>query len=206
MQFEHLEFLLEEPSAEAALKILLPKILPAATTYALHPFQGKNDLFKNLSGRLRGYRGWLPENWGIIVLFDEDREDYKTLKQQAEAIAQGAGFHTKSSPDLIGGFQVITRLCVEELEAWFLGDVPAICAAYPGVSPDLGQRKGYRNPDAVRGGTWEALERVLQHAGYHMGGLAKTQAARDICAHMEPNRNTSHCFGVLRDTLQLITQ
>jgi hypothetical protein len=42
---------------------------------------------------------------------------------------------------------------VEELEAWFFGDVEAICQADPKVSPHLAKQKGYRDPDAIRGGT-----------------------------------------------------
>jgi len=204
MSFDHLEFLLEEPSAEAALHILLPKMLPGKLTYKLHPFQGKQDLFKKLPERLKGYKTWIPESWGIVILFDEDRQDCKEQKTKAETMARQAGFHTKSQTDLFGNFQVITRLCIEELEAWYLGDVPALCAAYPGVSPNLAKKSRFRNPDAIAGGTWEALQRVLQHAGYHENGLAKTRAARDICKHMDPARNTSPSFQIFRDTLYQI--
>jgi len=55
----HLEFLLEGESDEIVLAALLPKILPAKTTYALHVFQGKQNLLKKLPERLRGYRSWL---------------------------------------------------------------------------------------------------------------------------------------------------
>jgi len=89
----------------------------------------------------------------------------------------------------------------EELEAWFLGDVKAITAAYPGVPPSLAHQAGFRDPDAILGGTWEALERVLQRAGYHRGGLEKIKAAREISQHMDPHRTSSKSFQVLRDGL-----
>ncbi len=95
----------------------------------------------------------------------------------------------------------INRIAVEELEAWFFGDVGALVAAYPGVPETLDRRAKYRNPDAIAGGTWEALERVLQEAGHHGGGLAKVRAARDIAAHMDPGRNRSRSFQVFRDAI-----
>ena len=41
---KHVEFLVEEDSAEALLKGLLPKLLPAGVSFAIHPFQGKREL------------------------------------------------------------------------------------------------------------------------------------------------------------------
>ncbi len=45
------------------------------------------------------------------------------------------------------------------------------------------ERSRYRNPNAIVGGTWEALEHELQRAGYAPGGLAKVATARAISAH-----------------------
>ena len=59
----------------------------------------------------------------------------------------------------------------------------------------------YRDPDAITGGTWEALERLLQKAGYFKTGLRKIEAARSIAAHMDPTRNTSQSFQVFRSAL-----
>jgi len=78
----HIEFLLEEPSAEAALLNILPKILEQNITFAIHPYQGKQDLLKKLPDRFRGYKTWLPEDWRIVVLIDADDEDCRGLKAQ----------------------------------------------------------------------------------------------------------------------------
>ena len=75
----HVEFLLEEPSAEAFLAGFLPRALPQGDTWSLHSFQGKADLLKNLGSRLRGYRRWIPRDWRIVVLVDEDRQDCHEL-------------------------------------------------------------------------------------------------------------------------------
>jgi hypothetical protein len=77
----------------------------------------------------------------------------------------------------------------------------ALRAAYPRLSPHLGERSRYRNPDTIAGGTWEALERELQRVGYAPGGLAKVANARAVSAHMQPERNRSHSFQVFRQGL-----
>ncbi|MFL6196734.1 MAG: DUF4276 family protein [Thermoanaerobaculia bacterium] len=190
---------MEEPSAEAALTQLVPKILGTDLSFQVYPHQGKPDLLQNLPVRLRGYRRWPPEDWGIAVLIDADGADCAGQKEELEEIARQAGFLTRTAA---GGarFQVLNRLAIEELEAWFFGDIPAVCEAYPGVPRSLGQRAGYRDPDAIRG-TWEALERELQRAGHHRGGLAKIKAAREIAAKMDPARNHSPSFRAFRDGL-----
>ncbi len=198
----HVEFLVEEPSAEVALKALVPKILRADVTFDVHAFQGKQDLLNNLESRLKGYSPWLPRHWRIVVLIDEDRQTCKELKQKLEEASARAGLTTKSSVTVGEQFQVLNRIAVEELEAWFLGDVPAIVKAYPRVPSTLDRKAKFRGPDAIKGGTWEALERVLQKAGYHQGGLNKIAVARDISPHLCPQRNRSKSFQVFRDGLQ----
>lgn len=198
---EHIEFLVEEPSAEVALQNIVPKILGQNVSFAIHPHQGKSDLLKKLPGLFRGYKAWLPENWRIVVLVDADAEDCRKLKAKLEEAAHNAGLITKSAAALGSMFQILNRLAIEELEAWFLGDVEALNATYPRVSLNLTQKAKYRDPDAIPGGTWEALERELQRVGYYPGGLAKVSAAREITAHMKPERNRSKSFQVFQQGL-----
>jgi hypothetical protein len=192
----HLEFLVEKPSLESALIQLLPKILPPTVSSNIHVFRGKPDLLAKVPNRLKGYQASLPPNWKIVVLIDEDREDCLKLKKQLEDMAISAGLITKSSCQKDRSFQVLNRIVVEELEAWFLGDVQAIRQAYPKVSPNLANQQPYRDPDAIKGGTWEALERVLQKAGYHPGGLEKYKASSEISQYMNPESNRSKSFQV----------
>ena len=189
----HVVFFLEEPSAEAFFSEFLPRVAPAGMTSQLIVFQGKPDLMKNLTARLKGYGGWIPDDWRIVVLVDEDREDCRGLKAALEASAAAAGLLTKTSA---GGqrFTVLNRIAVEELEAWFLGDVEALRAAYPGVPANLGAQAKFRDADAVTGGTWEALERVLQRAGHFPGGIGKIDLARTMARHLTPEANRSRSF------------
>ena len=197
-RLSHLEILVEEPSTEAALEILVPMLLGPDLSFAILSHQGKPDLLRKLPVLLRGYRRWIPEEWGIVVLTDSDGRDCLEQKALLERMAHEADFSTRSSTGDGGRFHVLNRLAVEELEAWFFGDVEALCGAYPGVPRTLGRRAPYRDPDAIRGGTWEALERELQRAGHHLGGLAKIQAAREIAARMVPDRNLSRSFQAFR--------
>jgi hypothetical protein len=201
MAFTHFEILVEEPSAEAALEHLLPKILVEKATFRIHPFEGKRDLMGKLEARLKGYAKSRPADTCIVVMVDRDDEDCVKLKGKLEAAARTAGLATRSKPQGNGQFRVLNRILVEELEAWFFGDVEALVLAYPGVSTTLAKKARYRDPDAITGGTWEALERVLKAAGHHSGGLAKIQAAREIAAHMDPFRNRSKSFQVFRDAI-----
>ena len=200
-----IEFLVEEPSAEAALSNILPKVFEPTTSFAIHPYQGKQDLLKKLPSRLRGYKAWLPRDWRIVVLIDADDEDCRRLKRRLEDIAQNSNLLTKSVTRNSSNFQVLNRLAIEELEAWFLGDIEALNAAYPRISLNLGNKAKYRDPDAITGGTWEALERELKRVGYYTGGLSKISAAREISLHMVPERNRSHSFQVFRRGLLEIT-
>lgn len=202
----HIEFLVEELSMQAALQNLVPKILDSRiVTYEIHPYQCKADLLSKLPARLRGYAKWIPEDWRIVVLVDEDRRDCQSLKERLENAASQAGLITRSmtnNASVQRRFQVMNRIAVEELEAWFFGDVSALNQAYPKVPATLGSRTRYSDPDAIEGGTWEALERELNRGGYFQGGLRKIEAAKTISGHMEPDRNSSKSFQVFRDGLR----
>jgi len=197
----HIEFLVEEPSAEAALNNIVPRIIGARNTFRVHPHQGKQDLLKSLPKRLRGYARWLPADWRIVVLVDEDREDCRQLKARLELAAFDAGLTTRGAAGAASRIQVVNRIAVEELEAWLLGDGEAVRAAYPRVSKTFETRAKYRHPDAITGGTWEALEQLLQRAGYVPGGLAKVSVASSISRHMDPSRNRSSSFAVFHRAL-----
>jgi hypothetical protein len=115
------------------------------------------------------------------------------LKQRLEGFAREAGLRTRSTAKGTG-YTLATRIAIEELEAWFFGDWQAVRAAYPRVDPNVPSQAKYRASDAIRGGTWQALERLLQTAGYFTSGFREVEAARTIAANMEPERNESPSF------------
>jgi hypothetical protein len=193
----YLEVLVEEPSAEAALNILLPRIVPGVP-FQIVPFNGKDSLLRKLPDRLRSYAGyWAETSLRLVVLVDRDTDDCVALKTRLCAMARQAGLPTHA---------VLFRIVIEELEAWFLGDVPALRAAYPRVPASLAGRTRFRDPDAVAGGTCQALERVLQQGKYHEKGLQKVRAATDIAPHMDIENNRSKSFQVFRDGLRRLVK
>lgn len=192
----HLEILLEEPSAEAALAALLPRIVGDDITWKLYPHQGKHNLLAQLPAKLRAYRSWLPDDWRIVVLLDNDTDDCAHLKNRLDTIAHEAGLTTRTNAAPTATMHILNRIAIEELEAWFFGDIDALRAAYPKLPANLQRREPYRNPDAIRGGTCETLLRELQRAGYYQNlkHLPKIETARSIAQHMHPDRNRSHSF------------
>ncbi len=203
MTESHLEVLVEEQSMQACLDSLLPRIVPQVN-YSVRVFGGKGDLLKKLPSRLAGYRHW-PESPRLLILVvvDRDDDDCVILRQKMDGIASAAGFAVSSHKRNQMG-KVLNRIAVEELEAWFFGDIPALVAAY-GVASSLGDRARYRNPDAIRGGTWESLERELRSHG-HPGGLEKVRAAREIAVHMNVDHNSSRSFQSFRDGLRYFVE
>jgi uncharacterized protein DUF4276 len=198
---DHLEVLVEEPSMEAALDLLLPKMLPD-THFRIHAHQGKADLLGKLPAKLKAYSSWIPKSWRILILIDRDDDDCKQLKQQLEAHAAAAGLPTRTTATEATPYVVVNRVAIEELEAWYFGDWKAVRTAFPRAPVNVVAKAGYRAPDNIKGGTWEAFERVLQQAGYFTGGLRKIEAARAVAQHMVPSQNFSPSFCALRDALQ----
>jgi len=194
---QHLEFLLEEPSMKAFLQGLLPRVLPQGCAFEFREFQGKQDLLRKLENRLRGY-GHLPAECRLVVVVDRDNDDCHALKTRLERATANAGLLTRSR-SRSGSWQVVNRIAIEELEAWYFGDWNAVGQAYPRVAPNVSKQARYRDPDAIRGGAWEAFERILKSRGYT--GLGKIGAARAIAPNIDPVRNRSRSFKVFHDAL-----
>lgn len=191
MAATHLEILVEEPSMEAFLRGLLPRLLPEGRSFEIHAFQGKGDLLRKLAPRLRGYARWLPPDWRILVVVDRDDDECRALKTRLDAIARDSGL--RIDRDHVN-WQLVNRIAIEELEAWYFGDWAAVNASYPRVPARIAGQQAYRDPDSIAGGTWEAFERILQRHGYFAAGLPKVEVARTLAVHMSLDGNQSHSF------------
>lgn len=92
-------------------------------------------LFGQLPAKLRAYAGKGPDAC-IVVLVDQDDDDCADLLKDL----RGMLAKLQKKP-----VNVLFRIAMEEIEAWFLADRPAITAAYtqatfqgvPGGDPDL---------------------------------------------------------------------
>ncbi len=189
----HIDVHVEEESAEEALRHLLPKIIAGRADFRIINYRGKHSLLAKLPARLRAYdkRIRAGEDLKLVVLIDRDGDDCRALKARLDNMAATAGLATKSQPDRDNRFVVVNRLAIEELEAWFLGDAAAVRAAFPKAST-FEKKKAYRDPDAIRGGTWEALHRLLKP--YYPESYPKIEAARRIAPHLNVSANRSPSF------------
>lgn len=184
--------LVEEVSAEPVVRRIAEAVIDrTAHTFDVRVFGGKSDLLGSLEQRLIGYR-----NWGVdvrvMVLVDRDCDDCRELKGRMETIAEQAGWRTRSgSRD--GRFEVCNRIACEELEAWFLGDEAALRAEFPRLRP-FAAKERFRDPDSVRGGTWEALEQLLRSGGHYAGGLRKIDLATRLAPRLDLAANRSASF------------
>lgn len=190
-----------------ALDLLLPRLVgEMSIDWKIIDHGSKQKLLAELPARMRAYADWPHPSPYVLVLVDRDQDECRPLKGRLEQAAIGAGFATKSSPNATGQFQVVNRIVIEELEAWFFGDIPALVKAYPKVPSTLASKAGFRDSDAIRGGTWEKLRHVLQHAGYYSGstGFPKIEVARRVTEHMDMDTNRSPSFRVFKAGLEAL--
>lgn len=73
-----LVFLHEEESAKAMLEGLLPRILPPEIHHRLIPFEGKQDLERQLLRKIRSYRN--PQAHFIVMRDQGSHVDCRELK------------------------------------------------------------------------------------------------------------------------------
>jgi len=185
---------------ERTLIEVLPRIL-GDKSFRVYPFQSKQDMLGKLSARLRAYAAWLPDNYRVVVVIDRDGDDCHNLKRILEDTAIQAGLRTRTNSAGCD-YQVVNRIAIEELEAWFFGDWEAVCEAYPKMNPHVRSRQGFRDSDQISGGTWEALERLLRRAGYYKTGMPKVETAQNIAKRLDPTRNQSRSFQCFRQALE----
>jgi hypothetical protein len=181
-----LVFFLEELSAKALLEILLPRFIPA-NRFLLHfvPFEGKQDMEKQLVRRIRG---WRTPDTHFIVLRDQDSAECRDVKQRLLRLCTEAG-----RPD------TLVRVACRELESWYLGDLKAVAKAFRinNLASKQEQRK-YRNPDAL-GNPVQELERITNKK------YQKISGSRAIGPLLDVHNNRSPSFQVFVSSVQKLT-
>ena len=171
-----LVFLLEEPSAEAMLTGLLPRLLPEGTAVRCIVFEGKQDLEKQLVKRLRGYR---VRNARFVVLRDQDAADCHEVKTRLLEMCLNAGRQ-----------DAIVRIACHELESWYLADLVAVERGLEinGLGA-LQNKKKYRVPDDLA----DAAEELANLTGQR---YQKVGGSRAIGPHLDINNSRSRSFAV----------
>jgi hypothetical protein len=178
---EHLVFFVEGLSERDFLEGFLPKIMPPHITAHFQVFQGKQDLEKQLVRRMKY---WLLPNTGFVVMRDQDSGDCEVIKTKLRSLCEAAG-----------RADATVRIACRELETYFVGDWPAIAAAFdkPTVAA-LGNKAKYRNPDLL-GSPSAEIKR-------HIAGFQKREGARRIAPHLDPAKNQSRSFRVLVQAIE----
>ena len=166
-------FFLEEPSAEALLQTMLPRVLRSETSFRCVVFEGKQDLEKQLVRRLRGYR--TPQA-RLVVLRDQDSADCKTVKHGLRQKCLEAG-----RPE------AIVRIACRELESWYLADLAAVEKALDqkGLSR-LQNKRRYQEPDKL-----QSPSRVLSRLA---PSYQKIGGSRAIGPHLALDNPRSRSF------------
>ncbi len=171
-----LVFLVEEPSMKGLLEVLLPRVFPgwmAGQHFLCVPHEGKSDLDRSIPRKLSAWG--FPDDRFVIVR-DNDNVDCLALKARFTSVCQQHG-----RPD------TLIRLVCQELEAWYLGDLPALAEAFS--SPRLkapAVRKRFVDPDAWQKPSVE-VKRLVPH-------FQKGSGARAMGQVLRPEGNHSKSF------------
>ena len=212
----HFEILIEDQSGKKTLDILMPKIIGNQHTFKVISYRGIGRLPKNLTSTtdaskrillnrlpnlLKGYGNTYTNNpakhsTAVIVVCDLDNKCLKIFRQELFAVLNA------HNPKLE------TRFCiaVEEGEAWLLGDIPAIKAAYPKAKDSV--LNNYKNDFIC--GTWELLANAvfagglsaLEKKGKQAIGREKSAWAQEITPYMNVDQNASPSFCYFRDKIR----
>lgn len=173
---KELVFLLEEESAKAMLESLLPRILNAEIKSRLLAFEGKQDLEKQMIGKMRGY---INPHARFIVMRDQDAApDCHVVKQVLLARCAEAGRQGVA----------LVRIACRELESFYLADLVAVETGLgiKGLAKQQGTAK-FRNPDALQKPSKELLTLTKQR-------YQKVSCSRAIGQHLDVGNERSSSF------------
>ena len=206
----HFEILVEDQSGKRMLDILIPKIIGNQHSFQVHGYQGigriPRDLTSSTDARnrlllsqlpklLRGYGNTFanyPASYpaAVILVCDLDDKCLKVFREELFTVLSVCN----PKPETRFG------IAVEEGEAWLLGDIPAIKAAYPNARDNILNR--YNNDSICD--TWEFLadavfqggSSALIKRGGQAVGIEKSAWAEHIAPHMnvEINKSPSFCY------------
>ncbi len=214
----HFEVLVEDQSGKKALDILIPEITGGQGTCRIISYRGVGRIPKRLKSRseankrilldqiprlLKGYGKTFadyPANYPatVILVCDLDDKCLKTFRQELFDVLDSCD----PKPEI--------RFCIaiEEGEAWLLGDIPAIKAAYPKAKNNI--LNSYENDSIC--GTWELLadavfargSEELKERGRQTAGREKSKWAEKIAPHMDVDANKSPSFCYFRDKIRAL--
>jgi len=166
-------FFLEERSAEALIDQIFPRLFKDATHRCV-VFEGKQDLERQLEGKLRRY---LTPHAKFMILRDQDSGDCKSIKARLLKICKKA-----DKPE------ALVRIVCRELESWYLGDLAAVERGLgcKGLTSQQFKAK-FKNPDKHN-----SAKQILQELTNN--SYREVPGSRAIGSHMNFKNNTSTSF------------
>lgn len=207
----HFQFLIEDPSGEALVKLLMEKVQKEypAITMDFKGFHGIGKLPRNggtvkeiktgklltdLAIYLDGFNKSFMKmpNYPVVVfvIIDNDDNDPYEFRKELEQVAQAKNITIDH----------VFCLAIEEMEAWLLGDEAALFAAYSNAKRNVYQT--YQQDSIC--GTWEKLADIIYPGGsakmkkdypsYAGIGRTKMEWAINIGSEMNLNKNASPSF------------
>ena len=213
-----LRILVEDESGRRALEILVPKIVGHEHTFRVKAYKGIGRIPRNLAKKtdpkkrilldqlpklLRGYgqtfSHYPPDCPAVLfVVCDLDDKCQRVFRSELVGIVN----NTIPKPD--------TYICfaIEEGEAWFLGDIPAVKNAYRNAKD--GVLNSYANDSICR--TWECLanavvsggSQALSKGGWQAIGAEKSVWSERIAPHMNVDANNSPSFCYFREKIRCL--
>ena len=170
-------FMTEEESMGNALRELLPKLFPGFLEYQhwiVLDHKGKSDLESSYPKKMRA---WTEPGVRFIILRDNDGSDCTGLKKRLAS----------KVPAKVRRYLI--RIVCQELESWFIGDLPAVAAAYPAAS----RLKAFKDLSKTDPDTLTNASELLKDL---TGTGAKRARALEIAKQMPCQQNRSKSFNV----------
>jgi hypothetical protein len=171
-----LVFFLEEESAKFLLESFLPKIIPDEYETQFIVFEGKSDLDKKLTLRLRR---WCKPDCKFVVLRDQDNADCRIVKKDLREKCKNGNNE-----------EALIRIACTELESWYFGDFDAIQSGLeiPSIQNYKNKAK-YRKPDNIIKPSKELMKITK-------GKYQKRSGSREIGKYLSIEGNKSTSFNV----------
>ncbi len=171
---------------EEFLKGILPRFFPLLDFQCV-PHKGKQDLAQSVPRKLRG---WREPGVRFVVVQDQDSGDCHAAKETLVELCRAA-----RRPD------TVVRIVCRELEAWYVGDIDALSAAFPQARESvLRNLRGarFRNPDSVVQPA-KALADLIPN-------FQKRQGARSMAQVISRDNNRSRSFQVFINGVQKLLE
>ena len=167
-----LVFLFEEESAKVLVQSLVARLpgLEQAIRYVV--FKGKQDMMRQLEGKLRGY---LNPEARFLILRDKDSSDCLEVKASIRRLCERSGNE-----------RCTIRIACHELESWYLADLDAVGRAFGKELSALQTKEKFRNPDAL-GNPVQELRRLVPD-------YEKVSGSRALGKHLDLENRRSRSF------------